>query len=166
MLFPTFGILYFIDSEYWKGNSLPPLISCNIQCVYCCIWVQWNSRDQHVFFIRNKKLSDRMQYKLVIDWLVSCCSDSGGFSRSSSIQSETSIPAPPGPPVKLRELPHLRWVSWSLCPCGLKEEKKTCKLMLRYLGGTVLQSSLYTKYNHIQLHTNQARDKDTRCRWW
>jgi len=35
-------------------------------------------------------------------------SDSGGFSRSSSIQSETSIPAPPGPPVKLRELPHLR----------------------------------------------------------
>ncbi|XP_068694299.1 CCR4-NOT transcription complex subunit 10-like isoform X2 [Montipora foliosa] len=28
--------------------------------------------------------------------------------RSSSIQSETSIPAPPGPPVKLRELPHLR----------------------------------------------------------
>lgn len=35
-------------------------------------------------------------------------SDSGGLSRSSSIQSETSIPAPPGPPVKLRELPHLR----------------------------------------------------------
>lgn len=35
-------------------------------------------------------------------------SDSGGFSRSSSIQSETSVPAPPGPPVKLRELPHLR----------------------------------------------------------
>ncbi|KAJ7323151.1 CCR4-NOT transcription complex subunit 10 [Desmophyllum pertusum] len=35
-------------------------------------------------------------------------SESGGFSRSSSIQSETSIPAPPGPPVKLRELPHLR----------------------------------------------------------
>ncbi|XP_073243315.1 CCR4-NOT transcription complex subunit 10-like isoform X3 [Porites lutea] len=35
-------------------------------------------------------------------------SDSGGFSRSSSMQSETSIPAPPAPPVKLRELPHLR----------------------------------------------------------
>ncbi|XP_029211498.2 CCR4-NOT transcription complex subunit 10-like isoform X1 [Acropora millepora] len=35
-------------------------------------------------------------------------SDNGGLSRSSNIQSEASIPAPPGPPVKLRELPHLR----------------------------------------------------------
>ncbi|KAK2564689.1 CCR4-NOT transcription complex subunit 10 [Acropora cervicornis] len=34
--------------------------------------------------------------------------DNGGLSRFSNIQSEASIPAPPGPPVKLRELPHLR----------------------------------------------------------
>lgn len=50
----------------------------------------------------------RISSNICIYIIVSCCSDSGGLSRSSSIQSETSIPAPPGPPVKLRELPHLR----------------------------------------------------------
>lgn len=36
------------------------------------------------------------------------------------MQSETSIPAPPAPPVKLRELPHLRWVKNLLMSSAIK----------------------------------------------
>ena len=59
-------------------------------------------------YLLNNKDDCSITILAVLNSQILLCSDSGGFSRSSSIQSETSIPAPPGPPVKLRELPHLR----------------------------------------------------------